>query len=412
MEYGLIGEKLTHSFSKLVHAKLFDYSYELKEIPRDGLDRFMKQADFCAINVTIPYKQAVIPYLDEIEENAEKIGAVNTVVNHAGKLYGYNTDYLGLIAMLKKHGIALKDRKVLILGSGGTSKTAYAAAESLGAKHIVKVSRTKREGFVTYSQAMKDHSDAEVILNMTPCGMYPNLGESPIELDAFPALRAVADAIYNPLSTALVTKAGEKGLIAAGGLYMLVAQAVFAAEKFTGQAVPAEKIDSIYEDLFSEKQNLVLIGMPGCGKTTVGKALAKEFGKRFFDTDEEIRRETGMQIPAIFEKSGEAGFRKIESDIIKRISAEQSAVIATGGGAVLNRQNVLFLKENGRVMFLDRPLEALVATPDRPLSATRESLEKRYEERYGLYQKAADVIVDASGSLADNIQKAKEGFLA
>ena len=411
MEYGLIGETLSHSFSKTVHGKLFDYSYELKEIAPSELDRFMREADFRAVNVTIPYKQAVIPYLDEIEENARKIGAVNTVVKRDGKLFGFNTDYLGLLALLQKHGIVLAGKKVLILGGGGTAGTAFAVAETLGAKEIVKVSRTEKDGFVTYEQAVRLHADARVILNMTPCGMYPRLGESAIDIDRFENLTAVADAVYNPIDTALVTKAKARHLPAAGGLYMLVAQAVFAAEKFTGQSVPKERIDEIYGELLSSKRNAVLIGMPGCGKTTVGKALAKELGKRFLDTDEEIVTKTGMTIPAIFEQYGEERFRQIESEVIKEIAASQSAVIATGGGAVLKEENMALLKENGTVLFLDRPLDLLVTTDDRPLSSTRQALEKRYKERIALYRRAADVTIDASGSIKENIRKAKEGFL-
>lgn len=411
MEYGLIGERLSHSFSKTVHGRLFDYSYELKELAPSELDRFMRTADFRAVNVTIPYKQAVIPYLDEIEKNAEKIGAVNTVVNRAGKLYGYNTDYTGLIAMLERHGIVLKNKKVLILGSGGTSKTAFAAAETLGARKIVKVSRTNKPGFVTYEEAIRQHADAEVILNMTPCGMYPHAGEIPIDIDRFEYLEAVADAIYNPIATALVVKAKEKGLKAVGGLYMLVAQAVFAAQYFTGQNIPEEKTEEIYRELLEEKKNAVLIGMPGSGKTTVGKGLAEMLGRPFFDTDEEIVKKTGIPIPAFFEQYGEAEFRRIESEVIRDLSAVQSAVIATGGGAVLNKENIDFLKQNGTVLFLDRPLDQLAATTDRPLSSTRQSLEERYRERIGLYRAAADRVIDASGSIADTLQKTKEGFI-
>ena len=410
MKYGLIGEKLGHSFSKTVHRRLFDYEYELKEIPPDKLDDFLRRADFKAINVTIPYKRAVIPYLDEIEETAARIGAVNTILNQGGRLIGFNTDLSGMQALLAKNGIVLRGKKVLILGSGGTSATAAVLAERLGAHAVVRVSRSEKPGFITYVQAAEQHRDAQVILNTTPCGMYPQIGETPISLDAFPRLEAVADAIYNPLCSALVVQAKEKGIRAVGGLYMLVAQAAFAAEKFTGIAVPGEKIDRIWREIEAEKKNAVLIGMPGSGKTTIGKLLAKDEGKRFLDTDEEIRAETGMAIPDIFRLRGETGFRAVEQGVIRRVAAEQSAVIATGGGAVLNRENIRLLKENGTVIWLDRPLETLAATADRPLSSSREQLEQRYRERYALYREAADIRIGAAGDIPKTLRAVKEAI--
>lgn len=411
MEYGCIGEKLTHSFSKIIHSKIADYDYELKEIETGDLDAFMKAADFKAINVTIPYKQAVIPYLYEISDTAKKIGAVNTIVNKDGKLYGYNTDYEGMRALIKRQGADLSGKKVLVLGSGGTSKTAAAVAESLGASKVFRVSRGGNDGAVTYDYALANHTDAVAIINTTPCGMYPNIGETAIDISLFPNLQSVTDAVYNPLCSALVTKAMEKGINAVGGLYMLVAQAVYASEKFTGNSIPMSVTDSVYKEILCDKRNIVLIGMPGCGKTTIGKAVSKETQKKFIDTDDEIVRKTGMSIPEIFERYGEKKFREIEAEVIKEVAALQSAVIATGGGAVLNPLNVSLLKENGITVFIDRPIDDLVTTDDRPLSSNRELLIKRYKERYAIYKASAKVEIKAVNDLNTNIKAVKEAFL-
>ena len=411
MEYGCIGKKLTHSFSKIIHNRLADYDYELCEIPEDSLADFMTKADFKAINVTIPYKQAVIPFLYSISDTAKKIGAVNTIVNKNGKLYGYNTDFSGMRAMIIRQGVSLKGKKVLILGSGGTSKTAATVAENLEADEVYRVSRSGSDGAITYDEAYLKHSDAQAIINTTPCGMYPNIGVSAIDTERFKSLSSVTDAVYNPLSSALVVSAREKGINAVGGLYMLVAQAAFAAEKFIDISVTAEKTEEIYRDILREKKNIVLIGMPGCGKTTIGKLIADELDKEFVDTDSEIIKQINMPISDYFGKYGEESFRKIESEVIKRISAEQSSVIATGGGAVLNPDNIRLLKENGTVVFIDRPLEKLVTTSDRPLSSNREMLMKRYNERYQIYCLSADIKIDAVDELDLNVKAIKEVFL-
>ena len=411
MEYGCIGKKLTHSFSKIIHNRLADYDYELCEIPEDSLADFMTKADFKAINVTIPYKQAVIPFLYSISDTAKKIGAVNTIVNKNGKLYGYNTDFSGMRAMIIRQGVSLKGKKVLILGSGGTSKTAATVAENLEADEVYRVSRSGSDGAITYDEAYLKHSDAQAIINTTPCGMYPNIGVSAIDTERFKSLSSVTDAVYNPLSSALVVSAREKGINAVGGLYMLVAQAAFAAEKFIDISVTSEKTEEIYRDILRQKKNIVLIGMPGCGKTTIGKLIADELDKEFVDTDSEIIKQINMPISDYFGKYGEESFRKIESEVIKRISAEQSSVIATGGGAVLNPDNIRLLKENGTVVFIDRPLEKLVTTSDRPLSSNREMLMKRYNERYQIYCSSADIKIDAVDELDLNVKAIKEVFL-
>lgn len=411
MEYGLIGEKLSHSFSKTVHNELCDYDYELKELKREELDSFFKNADFKAINVTIPYKEDVIKYLDEIDQNAKEIGAVNTVVNKNGKLLGYNTDFLGLKALIEKNDIELLGKKVAVLGSGGTSKTALAVARHLKAREVLRVSRKGGEGLITYDELLSNHKDTEIIINTTPCGMFPNLNTVALDVTPFENLSGVVDAVYNPLNTKLVLTAKRKGIKATGGLYMLIAQAFFAAEYFLNTNLDFSRVDVIYNKILKCKQNVVLIGMPSSGKTTVGKEVAKVLNKEFVDSDGEIVRFAGVTIPEIFENNGEAEFRNLESKIIKELSALQGKVIATGGGAILRSENLEALKQNGVVVFLDRSLENLITTDDRPLSSSREMLKKRYDERYHIYKAAADVIIDANGDVLENTNKVKEGFL-
>ena len=410
MTYGLIAEKLGHSFSKEVHNKLFDYDYELKEIAEKDFDSFMKSKDFKAINVTIPYKERVIPYLDYLSEMAENIGAVNTIVNDNGVLKGYNTDFLGMVALINKNNIQIENKKVLILGSGGTSKTALMVAKSLKCSSVYRVSRDKKENCITYDDAKTKHYDAQVIINTTPVGMYPNIGVSAINLDDFPKTEAIIDAIYNPLRSKLVCDAKKKNLTAVGGLYMLVAQAALAAEKFIGTTVATQEIDRVYNEILSAKQNIVLVGMPGSGKTTIGKLLAKQHSMKFIDTDEQIVKRTEKSISQIFSEIGEQGFRKIETEIICSISGVQNTVISTGGGAILNKNNIDILKENGKVYFIDRPLCEIVTTSDRPLSSNKDDLIKRYEERYPLYCSCCDKQVAIENDPYINMQKISEDF--
>ena len=410
MKYGLIGEKLGHSFSKEVHNKLFDYDYELKEIPQNELDLFLKQRAFKSINVTIPYKEKVIPYLDFISDIAKKIGAVNTVVNKNGKLYGYNTDFWGLKSLIQKSGISLKDKKVLILGSGGTSKTAFAVTNSLGAKEVLQISRNKKDGFITYEDIYINHTDAQILINTTPCGMYPNIDVSPLDISAFERLEGLVDAIYNPLRSKLVCDAQKRGIKAVGGLYMLISQAVFAAEKFLDTNIEPQKTDAVYKSILNQKQNIVLVGMPGSGKTTVGKLLAKKLQLEFLDTDDLITEKYG-NITDIFKTKGEAVFRNYETEVIKQLSAVAGKVIATGGGAVLRTQNTDLLKRNGRIYFLDRPLESICATPDRPLSSNSQDLEKRFNERYDIYRNCADRHIISNGTETDTVNDVLEDIL-
>ncbi len=405
MKYGLIGEKLGHSFSKPIHESIADYIYEIKEIPRDDLAFFMKKRDFCGINVTIPYKQSVIPYLDFIDEKALKIGAVNTVVNREGKLYGYNTDFGGMKMLIEKQKFSYEGKKVVILGSGGTAKTAQAVAESLGAKGIITVSR---RGEVNYENLLSLHGDCDYIINTTPCGMYPNTDESAVDVSLFENLKGVTDAVYNPLKTKLCLDCERQGKKCECGLYMLVSQAVLASQIFSGKTFEVKKTaDEVYGRILNEKRNIVLIGMPGSGKTTVGKALSEKLGKTFIDTDDIITQEYGC-ISDIFAEKGEDFFRNIESVAVKKVALQNGLVIATGGGAVLRQENVEYLKHNGVLFFLDRPLADIIPTEDRPLSRDFEALKKRYEERYGIYLSSCDEKIDVDGNVQNAVSKITE----
>jgi len=398
MKYGCIGEHLPHSFSKEIHAEIASYAYELKELTPEELPAFMASKDFLGINVTIPYKQAVIPFLDHIDETAEAIGAVNTVVNRGGVLWGYNTDLFGLTRLLRRAKLDLSGRKVLILGTGGTSRTAAYAAQSLGARQILKVSRAAKSGAISYEDALRDHSDAEIILNTTPCGMYPHPDAQPISLKAFGSLQGVADVIYNPLRTRFILEARALGLPAEGGLYMLVAQAVRASELFLDTVYPEDLTDRVYSRILRRKENLVLIGMPGSGKTAVGHILAEKTGLPFCDSDQLIVEKAGKPITEIFRDSGEQVFRDLESEVIRDLSLHGGTVVSTGGGAVLRPENVTALKQNGRLFWLDRNPDALIPTDDRPLADTADKIKRLYAERQPIYKSAADEIIPVIGT--------------
>ena len=397
MKFGLIGERLGHSFSKEIHSSLADYEYDLLEIPQDKLHDFLSTKDFLGINVTIPYKQAVIPYLDWIDVAAEEIGAINTVVNRDGKLYGYNTDHLGIKALIAHAGIDVCGKKAIILGTGGTSKTASVTLRSLGAAEILKVSRSGKDGALTYDELYEKHSDAQIIVNTTPVGMYPNIQGCPVDISKFDRLCGVIDVIYNPINTTFVQHARARGIKAEGGLYMLVAQAAVASRLFLndGQEADYDCIKKCYQEIRAKKENIVLIGMPASGKSTVGKMIAEKLERRFVDTDDLITEKIGMSIREYIEGYGEGEFRRGESEVINALAAESSLVIATGGGAVLKEENISALKYNGRLFFIDRPLDSLVPTEDRPLSSDRASIEKRYEERYSIYCQSCDVHINA-----------------
>jgi shikimate dehydrogenase len=401
MKYGLIGEHLGHSFSKEIHEKIGDYVYEICEIEPQNLENFIKSRDFSAINVTIPYKQAVIPFLDEIDEHAKKIGAVNTIVNKNGKLHGYNTDYFGMRSLILKTGVSLKDKKVAILGTGGTSKTAYAVVSDMGAKSVIFVSYREKQGAITYEKLYDNHQDTDVIINTSPVGMYPKNEECPLNIDKLPKLSLVLDAIYNPLKTNLVLNARKKNISARGGLYMLVSQAIRAYELFTDKKAPSDLTEKIYNELITQKSNIALIGMPSSGKSTVGKLLASKVGKQFIDTDEEIVKREGMEISEIFQKHGESYFRELEAKTVGEVSKFNGFVIATGGGAILKEENVRALKQNGRIYFLDRDIDLLMPTSSRPTASSKEAIEKRYNERYEIYKKSADASISANGAVSE-----------
>lgn len=391
-KYGCIGKKLTHSFSKEIHARLADYAYELMELTEEEIPAFFAAKDFAAINVTIPYKQTVIPYLDEVSDIATRIGAVNTIVNRDGRLWGYNTDYYGMKALIERVGITLRDKKVLVLGTGGTSKTARVVAADLGASEVLVVSRRKTDGCITYEDAVTLHTDAEVIINTTPSGMYPDCESKPIEIAAFDRLEGVIDAVYNPLCTNLVLDAKARGIKAEGGLYMLVMQAVVAVERFLDTEIPQETADRVFASVLAAKENIVLTGMPGSGKSTVGKRLKLE-GYTLVDTDAEIQRRCGCTIRELIAAKGEPYFRDLETEVIRDVSRESCRIISTGGGAILREENLRCLKRNGKLFFLDAALSRLRATGDRPLSNTRDKLAKLYADRIGLYRGTADVTV-------------------
>ena len=407
LSYGCIGEHLPHSFSKEIHGQIGGYAYELKELTPEELPAFMAARPFRGINVTIPYKQAVIPFLDEIDETARAIGAVNTVVNRNGKLYGFNTDLDGLTRLIRRIGLDLAGKKILIPGTGGTSRTAAFAVEKLGAREIHKISRTGRDGSLTYEEALRDHADAEIILNTTPCGMYPEPDAQPLPLEPFHRLEGVADVIYNPLRTRLVLDARSRSIPAEGGLYMLVAQAVRASEHFLDTAYPDGLTDRIYERILRQKENIVLIGMPGSGKSAVGRILAGKTGRSLADTDQLVTEKAGKPIPDIFRENGEPAFRDLESEIIRELSKQGGQIISTGGGAVLRPENVNALRQNGRLFWLDRDPEALVPTDDRPLADTAEKMKQLYRVREPIYRAAADEIIPVTGTpenAADNIE--------
>ena len=411
MEYGCIGEHLIHSFSKEIHTQLQNYPYELKEIPMGGLDAFMAERDFKAINVTIPYKQDVIPYLTEMGDTAAAIGAVNTVVNRDGRLYGYNTDFGGLADLIRRTGIDLRGKKVLIFGTGGTCRTATAVAEHMGAADLRKVSRGPKPGAITYEEVTEKHLDAQVLINTTPLGMFSRKSGMPIDPELFRNLQGVVDAVYNPLRTEFVLKARSMGVPAAGGLYMLVRQAVLASEIFLDTKYPGEITEEVYRRIKTDKENIVLTGMPGSGKTTVGKLLAEVMGRPYLDTDALIEEKTGMTPAQIIAARGEADFRDVEAEVIREVARKNGCVIATGGGAILRPENIRHLRMNGKLFFLDRPLEQLIPTGDRPLSATREAMAQRYRERYPIYVKTADVIIANTDSPEAAVRQVKKEFL-
>lgn len=407
MEYGLIGEKLGHSYSQMIHARLADYRYELKEVAPERLDAFIEARNFRGLNVTIPYKQAVMKHCAELSPEAMEVGSVNTlIVRPDGSLFGHNTDIDGFIYMLRRGKIDPAGAKAVILGSGGTSLTARAALTRLGAREIVTVSR---KGPVDYAALYAEHADAEILVNATPVGMYPKNGASPVELDRLPKVRGVADVIYNPEKTALILAAQAKGIPAVSGLSMLVAQAREAAELFAGHAIPAGRVEDIVSEIGAQTLNLILIGMPGCGKSTLGQAVAAALQREFVDCDAEIVRRAGKSIPEIFAQDGEGAFRALESGVLADVCRGHGLVISTGGGAVLRAENRDAMRQNGRVCLIRRAL-ALLPRDGRPLSASEDAVARLWEARRAAYEIAADFPVENDGTVEEAAEKIREGF--
>lgn len=399
MRCGLLGAKLGHSYSPQIHKLLGNYTYSLFEKSEDQLADFLNSRDFEGLNVTIPYKQAVIPYCDELSTIASSLGAVNVLVRQEnGRLIGHNSDYFGFETMLKRSGLDLSGKKVLVLGTGGASKTAVAVLRAWGA-NVISISRS---GTNNYSNLYL-HSDTAVIVNTTPVGMFPNTGVSPVSVADFPHLEGVLDVIYNPARTQLLLDAERLGIVAMNGLLMLVAQAKEASEWFTGAQINDQKIDEIHTILKKQAENIILIGMPGSGKSTVGRILADRTDKRFVDADALIAERAGCTIPEIFSTQGETGFRTLETQILKEIGKQSGLVIATGGGCVTVEENYPLLHQNGRIFCLERSLSSL-PVDGRPLSR-KTALEEMYRIRKPMYDRFADHHIDCNGSPEEAAEK-------
>ena len=392
--YGLLGETLGHSFSPQIHACLGDYEYKLFEVAPEDLGDFLRSGSFEGLNVTIPYKKAVMPYLAEISENAKAIGSVNTItVLPNGTLRGDNTDYDGFLYLVRRSGIAVNGKKAVVLGTGGASLPVKKVLSDLGAREIISISRTGENNY----QNLEKHFDADLIVNTTPVGMYPNNLKAPLSLDGFSHLSGVLDIVYNPQKTQLILDAEQRGIPAFSGLTMLVAQAKRAAELFLNTNIDDRKNDEIYETLSRQMKNIVLVGMPGCGKSTVGKALAKRLSRPFFDADQEIVKRAGKSIPEIFQTEGEAGFRKIETEVLFDLCRQSGAVIATGGGAVTVPKNHGILRQNSLVVFINRDI-AVLPTNGRPLSEQND-LHEMFRQRLPLYRAVCDYEVDGNSEI-------------
>ncbi|MBQ9839162.1 MAG: shikimate kinase [Oscillospiraceae bacterium] len=392
MGCGLLGEKLGHSYSPQIHHILGDYSYELFEKKPEELADFLENGHFSGLNVTIPYKKTVIPYCAELTERAKKLGAVNTIVRRSdGALIGHNTDFFGFSSMLRQFGMNPAGKKALVLGSGGASNTAVAVLEDMGANVIV----ISRSGENNYSNIEK-HYDAALIVNATPVGMYPKTGCTPLPLDGFYRLEGVLDLIYNPARTQLLLDAEKAGIPCMNGLWMLVAQAWESAQLFANTTLEEYMIAAIHDLLTKQTENLVLIGMPGCGKSTIGKKVAHALGKRFVDADVEIERASGCSIPELFEQRGENGFRELETKVLSDLGKRSELVIATGGGCVTRQENYSSLHQNGRIIWIQRDISQL-SVEGRPLSQNGK-LEQMYRLREPMYQSFADHTVKNNGT--------------
>lgn len=404
MKCGLLGQRLGHSYSPAIHALLGDYEYTLYEIEPEELKDFLRNGDWDGINVTIPYKQTVLPYLDELTPIAEKLGAVNTIIRREGKLIGHNTDYVGFQSLLVKSGLSPAGKKCLVLGSGGASKVAVSVLGECGADVVV----ISRSGENHYGNICR-HTDASIIVNATPVGMYPNTGVSPVDLSFFPHLEGVLDMVYNPARTQLILDAEKRNITAANGLWMLVAQAKCAAEWFTGAPIPDGICSRIYRVMRDRTENIILIGMPGCGKSTVGRLIAEKTGKPFVDADAEIEKLANINIPRIFAEYGEEVFRDWETKVLAELGKRSGLVIATGGGCVTKERNYPLLHQNGSIFWLQRDAKNL-PTYGRPLSQSAD-LQQMYERRKDLYLRFADQTIDNNGTPSDSVDTILEEYL-
>lgn len=405
--YGLLGRKLGHSWSVPIHAALGNGAYRLLELEPDGLAPFLHRKDIGGLNVTIPYKRDVMPLCDEIDPAAEAIGSVNTIVRCAdGKLVGYNTDIDGFLYMACRAGISLSGKKVVILGSGGASLTAQTAARQGGAGEVVVVSRSGPDNYDNLSR----HADAEILVNATPVGMYPGNGQSPVDLSVFPVCQGVLDVIYNPRRTALLLQAEARSIPCSDGLPMLVAQAVAAEERFFNRSIPDGENERILVQLRREMTNLILIGMPGSGKTTVGEALSRLTGREAVDLDQMIETTAGCSIPEIFQREGESGFRARERAAAEEAGKRTGVILLTGGGIIKTAENYAALHQNGRIYQLVRDL-SLLPTEGRPLSQGAD-LAAMWRERAPLYARFRDVEIDNSGTVEDTAAAIWRDFCA
>jgi shikimate dehydrogenase len=386
--FGLLGEKLGHSFSPLIHGYLGEYDYLLYEVSAGDLDSFIKDKSFDGINVTIPYKQQVMPYCATLSHEAQIIGSVNTIIkDDNGALHGHNTDYHGFCVMLEQGGIEPKGKKTLVLGDGGSARTVRTALDGLGAREIVTISRRGENHYGNIER----HYDADIIVNTTPVGMYPNNGNSPLSLAGFKQLSGVADLIYNPTRTKLLLEAEELGITRVNGLVMLVAQAEAASRLFLDGPARPELVNKIHDAILKRTQNIALIGMPGCGKSTVGRLLAEKLGRPFADIDGQIEAAAGKKIPRIFAEDGEETFRQLETRVLAEEAKKSGMVLATGGGAVTRPENLNLLKQNSVIVYLKRELTDLI-TEGRPLSQGI-GIQALAEKRLPLYKAWSDYAV-------------------
>lgn len=394
--YGLLGEHLGHSFSPRIHGMLCSYEYTLREVEREKLPAFMEDCGLDGMNVTIPYKKEVIPYCAQISPEVKRMGSTNTLVRHADGWHAHNTDYFGFRYLLDSCGYSPSGKKAVVLGNGGAAVAVITALEDMGAGEIVVISRRGENNY----DNLHLHADADVVINTTPLGMYPNTGVAAVSIDSFPQCRAVFDLIYNPARTKLIMEAEDRGLICRGGLPMLVAQAHRAAELFTGSEIPKSRIEEILRALEKETENIILIGMPGCGKSSVGRELSALTGRPFIDADEEFLRVNGISAGDMIISRGEEAFRRAETELLSELGRRSGLIIATGGGCVTREENYPLLHQNGEIFCLFRALDKL-PTEGRPLSQIN-SLAQLYEKRRGMYRRFADHIIDNdSGSVHD-----------